>query len=434
MGYIQQTDLCFGPDGADREKFTSLLARCEKPLAQLKAQYEAKTLPMLGLPERRDDLIQAQTIAAKLHPQIDNLIILGTGGSSLGGRTLTALAPAPNRLRLIFLDNIDPDTFDRLRQDCKADRTGLLVISKSGSTVETLTQLTSVASWLDLQNGITELAPRMIVITEPADNPLRRLADHLNIQTLDHDPNVGGRYSCLSLVGLLPSIFAGLDVEAVRTGAQEVLHATLNASDPAESAPAIGAALSVAMSPSKPISVMLPYSDRLDSFAAWFRQLWAESLGKSGLGTTPVDALGTVDQHSQLQLYLDGPADKYFTVLAGDTRGQGAPVDEGLLDAAGDLDYIRGRRMGDVFAAEQEATIDALAAAGRPVRVLRLADGILDEFRMGALMMHFMLETIIAADLLGIDPFDQPAVEAGKIMARDYLADFASLAARMDTA
>lgn len=435
LGYDQQIDLCFGPGGTDREKYTTLLARCAEPLAHLKSQYEAGTLPLLRLPERRDDLIDAGAIAAELSEKIDTLIILGTGGSSLGGKTLTALAAQDsNRPNLLFLDNIDPETFDRIRRKCKPDRTGLLVISKSGSTVETLTQLTSVASWLGLKNGIAEIAPRTVAITEPRDNPLRRLTGHLNIKTLDHDPNVGGRFSCLSLVGLLPAMVAGLDVDAIRAGAETVLRRTLDATNPQEAEPAIGAALAVALGETKPISVMLPYSDRLESFAAWHRQLWAESLGKSGLGTTPVDALGTVDQHSQLQLYLDGPADKFFTILAGDTRGQGAAVDEQLLDAAGNLDYIRGRRMGDVFAAEQEATIDALSAAGRPVRILRLADGRLDEYRMGALMMHFMLETIIAAGLLGIDPFDQPAVEAGKIMARDYLADFASLATRMDTA
>jgi glucose-6-phosphate isomerase len=162
----------------------------------------------------------------------------------------------------------------------------------------------------------------------------------------------------------------------------------------------------------------MPYIDRLAHFGLWFRQLWAESLGKEGKGTTPVRAMGTVDQHSQLQLYLAGPRDKMFTLVALDTAGQGETV---AVDLAGDreLAYLAGRRMGDLLDAEQRATATSLIRNGRPTRIFRLTQ--LNERSLGALLMHFMLETIIAADLLGVNAFDQPAVEEGKILAREYL-------------
>jgi glucose-6-phosphate isomerase len=163
----------------------------------------------------------------------------------------------------------------------------------------------------------------------------------------------------------------------------------------------------------------MPYVDRLACFGLWFRQLWAESLGKRGQGTTPVNALGTVDQHSQLQLYLDGPRDKMFSVVLLDCAGTGPRVDPALADDRA-LGYLTGRSVGDLMDAEGRATVETLIRNGRPTRVFRLTA--LDERVMGALMMHFMLETVIAAHLLGVDPFDQPAVEEGKVLTRQYLA------------
>ena len=164
------------------------------------------------------------------------------------------------------------------------------------------------------------------------------------------------------------------------------------------------------------IAVLMPYVDRLNTFAFWYRQIWAESLGKDGQGTTPAVALGTVDQHSQVQLYLGGPADKLFTFLIQDTAGQGPVLRPGADKA---LDYLAGRTMGDLLMAEADATAATTVKAGRPTRVIRVAE--VDERTIGALMMHFILETIFAAHLWKIDAFDQPAVEEGKVLTRQYL-------------
>jgi glucose-6-phosphate isomerase len=157
----------------------------------------------------------------------------------------------------------------------------------------------------------------------------------------------------------------------------------------------------------------------LSRFAAWYAQLWGESLGKQGEGTTPVAALGPVDQHSQLQLYLDGAPQHFITIIREQCEGTGPRVAPDLAKAAG-ADYLAGHAAGDLVAAQQRAIPEALIAAGRPVRTIDLER--LDERALGALMMHFMLETILAAHLLGVDPFDQPAVESGKILTRRYLA------------
>jgi glucose-6-phosphate isomerase len=167
------------------------------------------------------------------------------------------------------------------------------------------------------------------------------------------------------------------------------------------------------------VTVLMSYCDRLADFGLWYRQLWAESLGKSGEGTTPIRAIGTVDQHSQAQLYLDGPTDKMYTLVLTDTVGKGPVLPDAAAEFEG-LSYLKNRTMGDLFAAAGRATAETLANNGRPTRLLHLPK--VDETSMGALMMHFMLETVITAHLIGVDPYNQPAVEEGKALTREYLA------------
>jgi glucose-6-phosphate isomerase len=162
----------------------------------------------------------------------------------------------------------------------------------------------------------------------------------------------------------------------------------------------------------------MPYLDRLNCFGSWFQQLWAESLGKNGKGTTPIRALGVVDQHSQLQLYLDGPKDKLITLLIANQNNKGGLIPKDLTDDP-ELKFIADKRMGDLMAAEQRATAATLIKNNCPTRIIKINS--LDERSLGSLLMHFMLETIIAADLLGLNAFNQPAVEEGKAMAKQYL-------------
>jgi glucose-6-phosphate isomerase len=298
-----------------------------------------------------------------------------------------------------------------------------VAISKSGNTPETLIQ-TIAAIEAVRAAGLGKRIPELFLgLTEPrsnATNGLRDLCESLSIPTLPHDPNIGGRYAALTNVGLLPALARGLDVEALRDGAHAVVQALLAASAPKDFAPAVGAAVAVGLAKERGVkaSVMLPYSDRLSRFAAWYVQLWGESLGKQGEGTTPVAALGPVDQHSQLQLYLDGAPQHLITVVRHTCAGSGPRVMRDLAKTA-HAEYLAGHAAGDLVAAQQKAIPEALIAARRPVRTIDLER--LDERALGALMMHFMLETILAGHLLGVDPFDQPAVESGKVITRRYL-------------
>jgi glucose-6-phosphate isomerase len=175
----------------------------------------------------------------------------------------------------------------------------------------------------------------------------------------------------------------------------------------------------MALAGTKTIAVMMAYADRLQFFTKWYVQLWAESLGKDGKGTTPIGALGPVDQHSQLQLYIAGPRDKLFTVVTGSPAGQGPRMVAELAKLSGEPGFA-GKTIGDLVAAQGRATAETLAKNGCPVRTIHLPQ--VDERHLGELLMHFMLETIIAAHLIGVDPFDQPAVEEGKVLAKTYLA------------
>jgi glucose-6-phosphate isomerase len=426
MSYRQVIDGCLSrqaDDGLlDRKIFEQLIMRADASIDRLATLKADNALPLLACPGRRDDLAALAPLAQRFAAEFDDVIVLGTGGSSMGGQAILALTDTPSFAepqgpRIHFMDNVDPHTIDLLARSVDFARTGMIVISKSGGTAETLSQFLVLSAAYIRAVGKDGFASRAVAVTEPDDSPLRKLATHFGLETVEHDPGLGGRFSVLSAVGALPAMIRGLAADDLRAGAAQVLDATLSSGG--ASAPAIGAAASIGLSAlGYDITVMLPYIDRLAPFGLWYRQLWGESLGKRGKGTTPVRAMGTVDQHSQLQLYLDGPRDKMFTFLMLDVRGQGGRIDAELASAV-DLDYLSGRRMGDLMDAEQRATVDTLSAAGLPTRTFKMDT--LDERSLGALMMHFMLETIIAADLLGVDPFDQPAVEDGKILARDYL-------------
>jgi glucose-6-phosphate isomerase len=250
-------------------------------------------------------------------------------------------------------------------------------------------------------------------------NALRDLLEPEGVRFLEHHTGIGGRYSVLTNVGLLPAAVLGLDIAAIRQGAADAYEPFRSGRDAVDAPAAVGAALNVAMSlEGKGITVAMAYADRLERFTRWWVQLWAESVGKDGKGSQPVAAIGPVDQHSQLQLYLAGPNDKLFTVMTTGVAGKGPIMDEALAKRAGEPGFA-GKRIGDLVAAQGRATADTLAKNSRPTRQIHIET--LNERAIGELLMHFMLETILAGYALGVDPFDQPAVEEGKILAKEYL-------------
>lgn len=412
-------------DKAKPAGFDGALASTAPALDKLRAQHKDGSLPLLRLPEKRDDVSPILGFARLLRDGATDIVFLGTGGSSLGGQTLAQLAghaiPTLGVLRsprLHFLDNLDPETYGAALAQLPLKTTRFVAISKSGGTGETLMQ--TIAAISAVKAAGLDPHERFFGITEPLKpgkpNGLHALLESIKVPMLDHDPGVGGRFSVLTNVGILPAAVCGLDIGTIRAGAGDALAPILAEKSPAEVPAAVGAALSIAVN--KPITVMMAYADRLERFTRWYVQLWAESLGKDGKGTTPVGALGPVDQHSQLQLFNAGPRDKLFTIITVGAAGKGPKIDPEMSKLVGEPGF-GGKSIGDLVAAQGRATAETLAKNGCPVRTIHLDKA--DERHVGELLMHFMLETIIAAHLLGVDPFDQPAVEEGKVLAKKYL-------------
>ncbi|MGB0718566.1 MAG: glucose-6-phosphate isomerase [Alphaproteobacteria bacterium] len=402
--------------------YQSALDQCSEGLLKIKKWYDEGSLPLLRLPEERDDLKKVEEFAVKVGRDFDDFIVLGTGGSNLGAKTLFSLNhkglnQATSGIRCHFFDNVDPSTFKALMESFTPSRTFIFSVSKSGTTAETMSQTVLLMDWLLLAG--CDLRTHVAVLTEPKASPLTSLAERFGLQAFSHDPLVGGRFSVFSIVGLIPAMVAGIDPIQVREGAWSVLGPVINGAKPEDVTAAQGAALAAAhVKAGRSQTVLLPYADQLADFGLWYRQLWAESVGKEGLGTTPIRAMGTIDQHSQLQLYLDGPADKLFTFIEVAQSSILPALNPDLLDDK--LSYLKGQSLGDLLVAECRASADTLAAKGHPVREIKVDE--VSGYTMGALMMHFVLETILAAHLWNIDAFNQPAVEDIKIRTRQVLA------------
>lgn len=424
-----------GPHGIADKALNAALDRADAALDALRERHADGGLPLLQLPGTHDDLVPIREAGRRLAENATDVVFLGTGGSSLGGQTLVQLAghavPGIGALaalpRMHFMDNLDPETYGALLGKLPHTTTRFVAISKSGGTAETLMQTIAALTAVKAEGLETRIPDIFLGLTEKAKpvktNGLRELLTAHHVPMLDHHTGIGGRFSVLSNVGLLPAAMLDLDIAAVREGAGLALAPVL-AKKPAGQVPAaLGAALAVALAESKgkSISVLMAYADRLERFTHWYVQLWAESLGKNGKGTTPVAALGPVDQHSQVQLFIGGPRDKLFTVVTVAGAGRGPRMDAELAKLAGEPAFS-GKTIGDLVAAEGRATTETLAKNGCPVRTIHLPQ--LNEETLGELLMHFMLETIIAAHLLGVDAFDQPAVEEGKVLAKKYLTSY----------
>lgn len=423
-----------GGHGLSNAEFRSWLGKTAPHIAALKADYASGRLPLLRIAEDTADIAAAQAALAGLSQGAKTIVFFGTGGSGLGGQTLAQLAgwnipggadiAQRKRPRTRFYDNLDAQTLEGALANLDLATSRFVVTSKSGGTAETLAQAIVALSAVKAAGLEAKIPGMFLGITEPdqpgKSNGLRALFSSLKIPMLEHHAGIGGRFSCLTNVGLMPAMARGLDALSIRVGARQVIESLLASKSPEDFAPAIGAAVAVGLSKERGIRtlVMMPYADRLSRFSAWFVQLWGESLGKGGEGTSPIAALGPLDQHSQLQLYMDGPREHMITVVRVADQGRGPRIDAAFAALAG-ASFMAGRTVAEVVSAQAHAVPEALARAGRPVRTIDLAQ--LDEKVLGGLLMHFMIETILAGRLLGLDPFDQPAVELAKVLTKERL-------------
>ena len=404
---------------ADMGLTEAYAANLAKAVAYAKNLATEGLLPFARQASDGADTGPIATAAARITASCDDLIVLGTGGSSLGAQAAIALARFnKGPVRIHTPDSLCPFEMDLLFRELETKRTHVLAISKSGTTAETLAQLLACRAWIEAGSHSANLGDHFTFVTEPGPRPLRTYGEKLGSPILDHPTDVGGRFSVLTNVGMLPVAVSGLSVKAFREGAEEVC-ADFTAS-PETATAVVGAALTQTLSEHKGITqvLIMPYAESLRAFTRWHGQLWAESLGKDGLGTTPVRAVGPVDQHSQLQLFLDGPNDKFCTFITVPSYGKGPRIDPDEAKAYG-LDYMAGRTIGDTVTCQSLATQETLRAKNRTVREIVI--DALSEENLGGLFVSFMLETVVTAHLMGVNAFDQPAVEEGKILTRQYL-------------
>ena len=348
---------------------------------------------------------------------IKNFVVLGTGGSSLGTEAIIrALHPVGSKIKFFILENNDPDFFHQHIESWNAKETLFYVVSKSGGTPETISQFLVAAEWIkqELQGKWKE---HFVFCTDPQKSELLDLSKKTNIDCLSVPSTVGGRFSVLTAVGLFPAAFAGLNIEKMIQGAQSLAHKLEE--NTLDKNPSFQLAYRLTQMPQK-ITVSMPYSSLLYPFSRWFCQLWAESLGKNGKGLTPYPAIGTVDQHSQIQLYMEGPKDKVVSLIEVEKSKKALPLPS-LLEASGlkSFGLLENKTMEKLLRAELYATRDALTEAGIPNFTIKIKE--INEESLGALFYFWEITTVYAGALFNIDPFTQPGVEAGKLLTKKYL-------------
>jgi glucose-6-phosphate isomerase len=414
--------------GIDPARLEEMRQRVHHVHADVESRRTAGQLGFFDLPYERTVVEQIRSFADGLGQAFDNVVILGIGGSALGTIALqqALLRPHWNELdgeqrdyfpRLFVLDNVDPTTIGPLLDRLDPRRTLFNVVSKSGSTAETMAQFMIVRERLRQALDDDGYRGHLIFTTDPAKGVLRRIAETEGIATLPVPAAVGGRFSVLSAVGLLPAALVGIDIEALLAGAA-AMDERCRSAELADNPAAMFAALQHLADTDQraPIHVMMAYTDRLYSMADWFRQMWAESLGKKSVreghvGPTPVKALGATDQHSQVQLYMEGPFDKTVTFLTARSAGVDVAIPR-IYEDVDELGYLGGRTLGELLDAERQATSAALAAAGRMNMTIELPR--VDEHSLGQLFMLLQIATVYAGALYEVDPLDQPGVELGK--------------------
>jgi glucose-6-phosphate isomerase len=404
------------------------IARISVPAAAaVKSQYAEGKLPYLDL--HKQDISDILLFAEANRGRFDNIVVLGIGGSALGLIALrTALGDPYHYLhpkavlqpRLFVFDNIDPWLFGNFLDNCNFERSLFFVISKSGATAETMTQYLIVKD--RIKKAGLRVQDHIVAITDPVSGILHDIAKGEGLTAFPVPEGIGGRFSVLTPVGLVPAAMVGMDIERLLVGAGEYTDRCLNS--PVESNPSLFLACALFLLAMKGYTnhVMMPYTNRLKDVADWYRQLWAESLGKKvdrtgrvvEVGPTPIKALGATDQHSQVQLYAEGPRDKAFIFVGLKDFGRELAIPRpDPVDSK--LDYLGGRTMNELMRAEMLGTIVALTDSGRP-NCLVSVDEVSPE-TISQLFLLWEMAVSYIGELMNINAYDQPGVEAGKIAA-----------------
>jgi glucose-6-phosphate isomerase len=416
--------------GINNEQFKDLAEKTTPLIKQLKEERDSGKTSYRELPYNTDLAAQAKQLADEFKDKCKNLVVLGIGGSALGNIALqTALNPYMYNIdkkqrpgpRLFVFDNVAPDQLSSFLNwnKKKLKKTVFNVISKSGRTAETAAQFLIVRKLLLDKFGPDGLKEHVIATTDPKEGTLRKIADEAQLRCLEVPEGVGGRFSVLSAVGLFSAAMCGIDIDSLLEGARD-MDTRVSETDFYKNPAAINAAIHYHYyNNDKRMSVIMPYSYALKDLADWYRQLWAESLGKTKdlagkdvhVGPTPIKALGTTDQHSQVQLYREGPNDKLFTFLQVNNFDHAVEIGPNP-ESAPELDYLTGKDLGELFNSEKQATEFALLQDKRPCLTV-LFDRV-NAYTVGQFIYLYEVTTSIVGALFNINTYDQPAVELGK--------------------
>lgn len=420
-----------GPDhGITKTQLKTLAEKTSPLIAKLNKERKQAKTPYRDLPYNNQTIKKVKELTNQLKDNCENLVVLGIGGSALGNIALqTALNPYMHNLddkqrrgpRLFVLDNIDPSQFNSFLKwvDDKLEKTIFNVITKSGQTAETASQFLIIRKLLLDKLGPKALKTHIVITTDPQEGPLRKIASDESLPSLEIPHGVGGRFSVLSTVGLFSAAMCKIDIDSLLQGARD-MDTKVSSENFYENPAAIIAAINYHFyNHGKKISVMFPYSYALKDLADWFRQLWAESLGKEKnlagnevhIGPTPINALGATDQHSQLQLYREGPNDKLFTFLQVNNFDSNPKIGP-APDCTPQFDFLAGADLAKLLNSEKYATEYALLQDKRPC--LTIIFDRINPYTVGQFIYLFEVATSLTGALFEINPYDQPAVQLGK--------------------
>lgn len=404
--------------GISEQELEKYKAKIETGFERLQKMVEEGSVGFPKLPEYNTAPIKE--FAKDIKNNFNDLIVVGIGGSALGiEAVVNAILPyGYNAMsytdrgcmpRIWVADNVDPSKIQSILKICTPDDTVAVVISKSGNTVETAENFSLIHDWF--KSKIQDLRKHIVVVTDPDKGPLREYAEKNGLQSFPIHSSIGGRFSVMSPVGLVPAAILGIDIDKILEGAASIT------SEGMAQIKTLAAIYLYFMEKGKNINVLMPYSSRLDKFAEWFCQLWGESLGKKytfegkeiTFGSTPVRAVGAIDQHSQIQLYREGPLDKVVTFIHVENHDNDSAVKGDFYESFG---YLKGLYLGKLLNSELKATEAALLTSRVPS--LKISINMIDEYSLGQLFMLFQYIVPVIGLAVNINPFDQPGVEEAK--------------------
>ncbi len=389
----------------------------EKAFLQVKQECDSGEIGYYTLPTTSLNIVKELEQYTKTNKSLieaKNIVVIGIGGSSLGAKAIDSLLchKRDNGKRIIFFENSDPIDIRTKLHDLVKNNTAIILISKSGGTIETISTFKTIVSHLCIDFNSID-ASRVVAITDP-DSILSKFAKEYGIKEFNMPSNVGGRFSVLSAVGIVPLFLAGYDTKALLQGADEFIQSFFNRSQDHILQKAY---YHFANKDSKPINIIFSYSNSLENLSKWFVQLWGESLGKidkngNSVGLTPIGLTGSVDQHSFLQLIIEGPKDKTVTFINIDDFEEDIQIPELSLKHIEKTDYINGNSFNTLINAQCDATMQSLIDSGVPSDKISLS--VASEQNAGSIIAYFEVLTSLVGAMLEVNTYDQPGVELGK--------------------